>query len=101
MENSNEFSIKFNNKSIKSRTPEYSRNYYQLNKEKFKTYYATYKLKKEQQKNLPPEQKPTKVRKSKRELLRINFERKQIKLNKKIAQFKEYLRQNGYPISDN
>lgn len=101
MDNPNEFSTKFNNKSIKSRTPEYSRNYYQLNKEKFKTYYATYKLKKEQEKYLPPQSKPVKVKKTKRELLKINFERRQIKLDKKIEQFKAYLKSKGYPISDN
>jgi hypothetical protein len=73
----------------------YSKNYYQLHKDKFKKYYETYK-----QNKLEKQQgtfvKPVKPKKTKRELNAIKWERKVKKNEQKRLAFIEKLKNDGF-----
>lgn len=76
---------------------EYSRNYYNLHKEKFKKYYETYKKNKLEKLNgtfVPP----VKIKKSKRELEALKWERKNRKLEERKKWFIEELKKTGFII---
>lgn len=74
----------------------YSQIYYRKNKEKYKLYYSNWKCKKEN----PDEYQNTKIKKTKRELKRINWERKERKWKEKADKFREQLKeQNMIPFN--
>lgn len=79
---------------------EYSKNYYQLNKDKFKKYYETYKKNKlEKQKGIFV--KPVKVKKTKHEKDMLKWERKNKKNEERRLAFIEQLKLEGFFINPN
>jgi hypothetical protein len=73
---------------------EYSKNYYHKHKDRFKQYYETYKKNKIAKQNGSFEE-PEKPKKSKRELIKIQWERKLQKNEERRLAFIEHLKQIG------
>lgn len=78
-----------------AKNKEYSRNYYNLHKDKFKMYYETYKKNKMEKLN-GTFVKPIKHKKTKRELEILRWERKERKLEERKKWFIEELKRTGW-----